>query len=155
MDEMAFEAALDIYNKEFDDAEPFDNWYPPDNDYTVMVSKIKRGRTEKDGSPFVWWKIMVTILAEDHPDVDQKSFQLAFFSNKTFSNMKTVCNQLSQNTAKRQIKEYNKEIDGYVGICANVRVHREQNPKSGKTYTAVDITQIHEPVSVDSETAAD
>ena len=142
MDDMAFKAALAHYNKEFDEAEPFDNWYPPDNDYTVMVSKIKRGVKEKDGAPFVWWTIMVTALAPDHKEVDGRDFRLAFLSSKMFGLMKTTCNQISQNTAKRDIDAYDAEMDGYIGTCMTVRVHREQNEKSGKTFVAVDIKDI-------------
>jgi hypothetical protein len=156
LDRMAFDAALVVYNKECYDAEPFDNWAPPDNDYTAMVTAIKRGVKTDNGKPFVWWKIMVTASAPDHPDIDGKEFQLAFLSNKAFGQMKTVCNQLSQNTAKRNAQEYDAEMDEYIGTCINVRVHREKSEKTGKTYVNCDITEILEgrDVTPQDETAS-
>ena len=142
MDDMAFEAAMALYNKEFDEAEPFDNWYPPDYDYTCMVSKVKRGVTEKDNAPFLWWKIMAKIIFPGNEELDGQEFQLAFFSNKSYGQMKTVCNTISQNTAKRSQGEYNSEMDGYIGTCLNVKVHREVSSKSGKPFVATDITEV-------------
>jgi len=145
LDELAWKAALAHYNKEFDEAEPFDNYYPPDNDYTVMVAKVKRGVSQKDDKPFMWWKIMVTAIAQDHPEVDGQDFQLAFMSSKMFGGAKTTCNKISQNTAKRSIDDYDAEMDSYIGTFLTVRVHREVNQKSGKTYVAVDIIDVIPP----------
>jgi len=147
MDKMAFASALEFYNKEFNETESRDKWYPPDNTYTVMVSKINRGVKDDNGIPFMWYDVQVQLLAEDHPDVNGKEFQLAFLNNNAFWVMKKICNQISQNTEKRDIKAYDAEMDGYIGTCMNVRVHKETS-KKGTPYVACDITEIIESETV-------
>ena len=141
MDDMAWQKALEHYSKAFDEAEPFNKWHPPDNTYTTMISNIKRGVKDKDGIPYMYWEFMTKIIAPDLPKLDGREFQLAFLPCDRLAAIKTICNQISQDTRKRKIEEYDKEIDGYVGICLMVRVHRETSNK-GNPYVAKDITEI-------------
>jgi len=138
---MEFISALATYQEEFDQAEVFDNWYPPDNNYTVSITGIKKGVTEKDGEPFVWWKIMAVAHADD-PEVNNRDFQMAFFSRRTFGMMKGFVHQITQNTEKRSIAEYDRDLEKSVGTICEVRVHREKSTKTGKMFTAVDLVKV-------------
>jgi hypothetical protein len=154
MDDVAFEQALEEYNQAYQDAEPFNNWYPDDNTYVVSVSKVNNGISDKPEGKLVWWKVMVRIHDQADETLDGKEFSLGFFSNKSFGSMKTTINMLTEDTSKRDLKTINEQLKASVGKLLTVRVSRKENKTTGKTFTNVDIVNIIKETAATDEPAA-
>lgn len=141
-----------MYNKAMEEAEDFDTWYPDDNTYTVIISQIKKGVTQKDEGPLVWFKPMLKIIADGDPELNGREFQLGFFSSTRLGGLKTVVKQITQNPDNRDMEKCDTDLTASVGVMMTVRVYQNEG-KNGKTYHNVDIIDILKPV--DEETSAE
>ncbi|KKK54801.1 hypothetical protein LCGC14_3081060, partial [marine sediment metagenome] len=56
--DLNFEQLLANHNQNYKDAEVFNNWMPPDNEYIASLVKLDTGSSTKDGVDLLWGKLV-------------------------------------------------------------------------------------------------
>lgn len=156
MSDMDFERMLAQYHEnlktQYDDAEEFSDWMPPDGEYIVTVLKCSKGvSTKKDpNNPMFWWKPTVRIEDVAREDLNGQEFALGFFNTNAPGFMKGQVKALNGGDAVGF-----DEIDGVfmasVGKVLRVKVATTTNKKNDKEYTNCYVQEII-PMTATEET---
>lgn len=147
MSDMDFERMLAKYHEnlktQYDDAEEYSDWMPPDGEYIVTVLKCSKGvSTKKDpNNPMFWWKPTVRIEDVAREDLNGQEFALGFFNTNAFGFMKGQVKALNGGNAVGY-----DEIDGVfmasVGKVLRVKVATTTSKKNDKEYTNCYVQEI-------------
>jgi hypothetical protein len=143
MSDASFEQILAAQNKEFDAAEVFSTWMPPDGEYVVQVKKVSSGtkKDEASGTFAPWWKMLGVILVEaGDPKLKGAEFTLAFFMPKTYGMMKGAACILANKPIMSSLKEASDIILASTGAVLKVKVETRET-KRGK-FTGCSILSV-------------
>lgn len=147
MSDLDFERLLAAHKatlaKQYDDAEEYNDWMPPDGEYTVSVMKCGKGVSTKNdpNNPMFWYKPVVKIEAGDNPALLGQEFSLGFFSTN------------SPGILKGQVRALNggepvpfDQVDAVfmrsIGKILRVKVSTTTSTKNGKDYTNCYVQEV-------------
>ena len=79
-----FDSVLAEVAEQYRQATPFEDFTPPDGDYTVMLNAIQTGVKEEEGKPpYIWISVKGQLLCPNDLTLDRKVTSLGFFSTAT------------------------------------------------------------------------
>lgn len=130
-----FLAILDGVAGDYTTAETMDDWMPDDADYTVVLTKGSFGHKAGDSS-FAWFKVVGNIDAPQNPEVDKKSFTVAFATTKAMGAVKALASALAGRVVNN-IREVPGIVEACAGLIVNVTVKTNQ-----KGYKNVRIKEV-------------
>jgi hypothetical protein len=132
-----FQEILGQVSKEFETAEVFSQWTPPDGTHTAVITGYNDGVSTKGGNKLIWWKVDNRIISPANPEVNEKEFSVFFRSNAVGFLKGAVAT-----IAGRKIDDIRQAatiLKGAVGYVVNIRV--TTNDKGFKNYTYLDVVQ--------------
>ena len=129
------EQELAAFDKEFQDAQPMDNWMPPDGEYIVTVGDVKVGvRMDKKSNAKTADIKLFGVIRPDCVAGDQslagQAFQLGWWSPRNFGMMKAALRILNGGEPfNGGIAEAVKFLQQSKGLDLKVKVTRRQGEK--------------------------
>jgi hypothetical protein len=123
--------------KEFETAEVFSQWTPPDGTYTVLISGYNDGVSTKGNAKTAWWKLDNRIIDQTGGDLNEKEFSV-FFRSSAVGFLKGAMATL----AGRKIDDVRQAatvLGGAKGYVVTIRV--KTNDKGFANYTYLDVVQ--------------
>lgn len=150
------QSILEETAEEFANAEAFDDWMPPDGDYTVLLTNAKTDvKAYDDGSKMLWVRITGRILADHNPEVDQKEFTAGFFSSKAYGILKQAANVLKGSPCTSNTEAI-KVLMGCAGTVVILSVKTKPDRKNNAVMrTNVNIQKVVSSEPVPEEIAAE
>jgi len=128
----------------YDEAEEFSDWMPPDGDgYVVTVIKCSKGVSTKTDpqNPLFWWKPIARIEDVANPDLNGQEFALGFFNSNNPGIMKSQVKALNSGDPVSF-----EEIDGVFsnspGKILRVNIKTTKSKKNGQDYTNCFIQEV-------------
>jgi len=137
MSDLNFAKLLGENAAAFAEAEAFDDWMPPEGEYTTLIKKVKRGSYTKDGIEIPFWRISGQIHDPSLPEMDQKEYSVGFFTPASFRGLKTAINALT-GTQINDLAAADAALDTIEGLLVKAGV--KKNIKSG--YFNVNILSV-------------
>lgn len=147
MSDVDFERMLAQYHAnlktEYDDAEEFSNWMPPDGDYVVTIVKCSKGVSTKQdpNKPMFWWKPVARIEDVARDNLNDQEFALGFFNTNAPGIMKGQAKALNRGEAVG-FDELDSVFTGSVGLVLRIKVATTTSQKNGKEYTNCYVQEI-------------
>lgn len=136
-----FEQILGEVSKEYAEAEVYDNWMPPDADYTVALGDFKEGVSDKEGGKSVWMRLKGKILDSSNPELDQKEFTAGYYTSKAIFSLKNDVAVLA-GAKIDDIQLSRQVIKDAQGWIVTVRVATRESKKTGREYTSSSIINV-------------
>ena len=93
--DLNFEQMLAEHNQNYKDAEVFNNWMPPDNEYIVSLVKLDKGSTTKDGVSALWWKLTGRIEDVQDEKLNGEEFTVGYYTSKAYGILKGAVKSLT------------------------------------------------------------
>lgn len=130
---------LEEIAEEFSQAEVFNEWMPPDGDYTVLITGYADGVSVKGNKKYAWWRQDGRLLVPGDPSLDEKDFTLGFYRSTAIGFLK----QAMAVIAGRKIDDVRQAqplLAGAVGWIINIR--KSTTSKDGVEYPRVKILNV-------------
>jgi len=115
-----FRQLLAGLTQEWNDAQSFTQWDPPDGEYMFRITDVERGIHE-DG--YGWWRVSGVIENADDPELNGKEWSPFYFSTKWFGFLKDFFSQLIGRIPANQ-NEADDLMDTLIGWLVLVSVRR-------------------------------
>ena len=141
MSDMDFKKMLGEHAAAYAQAEAFDDWMPPEGEYTTLVKKVKRGSFTKDSIKVPFWRLTGQIQDPALPEFDQKEYSLGFFNPGSFRGLKTMINQLT-GTQINSLEQADDALDTIEGLLVKTSVKSTYSDKHKRSFFNVNILSI-------------
>lgn len=145
MSELSSEMAsvLEQVAKEFETAEVFNNWMPPDGVYTALVSGYHDGVSVKGTAKTAWWKLDGRLIHPSDTELDGKEFTLGLFRSSQVGFLKGVMAILAGRKVD-DIRQASSILSGACGWVVTVKVTTRPSGKVGddREFTNATITGV-------------
>lgn len=152
MADINFEQMLARYNQDYREAEAFGaDWMPPDNDYTIVVTKVKKGVTVKNDQQVGWWKLTGKIDEIANPKLHGKEFPIGFYRTTGMGFLKSAAKALNDGESVNSLTEADKIFSTAEGLVLQVRV-TTTTKDDGRVFTNSYIQEVIQVLDVDSAT---
>ena len=144
-DDLDFRNILAQSAEAFNDLELFDDWVPPDGDYTVVGQVVRSGTSsnEEAKTKYAWWNPPAQII--DDGEFHERTFSMGYASTNTGWSFARVCflyRALMGKTSKvpAEINRFLRE--DYPGMVFTVSIARKVSKKNGKIYPEIRVTGV-------------
>jgi hypothetical protein len=121
--------------EEFAAAEIFNEWMPPDGDYTVLLTEYADGVSKKGSNEYAWWRLTARIQSSD-PELDQKDFTIGPFRSSAVGFLKSAMSVLKGEKID-DLRQAEPVLSGAVGWVATVRVTTTTRDKTEYTNSRI------------------
>jgi len=114
------EKVLGEVAEEFANTEVFNQWMPPDGDYTCLITNYQDGVSKKGGREYAWWRLDGRLQVPGNEDLDQKEFTLGFYKSYVLGFLKGAMSVLAGRKID-DVRQAESILSGAVGWVVNVR----------------------------------
>jgi len=128
---------------EFANAEVFNEWKPPDGEYTTLIVAYSDGVSTRGSNKYAWWTLTGRLLCPSDPELDQKEYTIGPYRSSAVGFLKGAMSVLAGEKVN-DVKRAEPLLSAAVGKIVNVRVRTTENERG--TYTNTTITAVVEDV---------
>ena len=139
--DIGFEKLLADHNQEFQEAEVFNNWMPPDGEYIVSLVKLTTGTSKKDGADLMWWNLKGRIEDVQDENLNGQEFTVGYFTSKVFGILKGAVRVLAGQDVN-DLAEANTVLEASIGSVIRAEVRTSRSQKNGQDYTNCYIKEV-------------
>ena len=139
--DLNFEQLLANHNQNYKDAEVFNNWMPPDNEYIASLVKLDTGSSTKDGVDLLWWKLVGRIEDVQDEKLNGKEFTVAFLTSKAYGMLKGVVKDLTGDLIN-DLSEAHIVLQESIGKIVRVKVLTGFSEKYKRDFTNCYIQEV-------------
>ena len=151
-DDMNFESLLADFNQAYQESEEFSDWMPPDDDYIVVVTKLKYDFKEKEGKKFGWWILTGKLLSPENEDLNNREFPIGKYNTEALGILKGQVKQLNSGiSVGNSIVEAHTIIKNSLGKALRVKVTTTTSRKNGQEYTNCYIQEVLPDIQIAEE----
>jgi hypothetical protein len=138
-----FDDVLKQSTQAYKEAEAFDDWMPPDGEYTAVVTSYGEGVVAKETDTFAWMKLQGKLLTENDPELDGREFSLGYFTTKALGILKGAVAKLGGSKLEcDDLKLASELLKRSVGTIVNIKVATTVNKKNHQEYKNVRILGV-------------
>lgn len=130
------ESILEQVASEFESAEVFNDWNPPDGEYTTVLTAYSDGVTTRGSNKYAWWALTGRLLCPGNPELDQREFTIGPFRSTGVGFLKAAMAVLAGEKVN-DVKQAEPILSGAVGKVVNVRVRTTENDRGTFTNTTI------------------
>lgn len=139
-----FQNILNDVAEEYANAEVFDNWMPPDGDYTVLLTKLQLNKVQKGDAEYLWVRLIGRILLEGDTDLDQREYAVGNYRTTAIFTMKGDVAILN---GGRKVNDINESLQvlnqaATENWVVTSTVVRTKSKKDGRIFANSSITEI-------------
>ena len=141
------EGILAAVADEFAQAEVYNDWRPPDGEYTVVVVSYSDGVSTRGNNKYAWWALGGRLLCPG-TELDEKEFTIGPFRSTGVGFLKAAMSVLAGEKTK-DINQAEPILSAAVGKVVNVRVRTTENDRG--TFTNTSITAVVEDAPTETK----
>lgn len=128
--------------KEFETADVYNQWMPPDGTYTTLLTAYADGVSVKGTNKVAWWKLTGRIVDPSNAELNEKEFTVGFYSTRQVGILKGAMAVLAGRKID-DIRQAEPILHGAVGWVVNVKVRTtEAKDGSGTEYHNANIVGV-------------
>ena len=105
--------------EEFAQTEVFNQWMPPDGNYTALITAYGDGVSAKGGNKVAWWKLDARLLVPGDEELDEKDFTLGFYRSSAIGFLKQAMAVLAGRKVD-DISQAEPVLSASVGMVVNI-----------------------------------
>jgi len=136
------EGILAAVSDEFANAEVFNDWRPPDGEYTAVVVGYSDGISTRGGNKYAWWALNGRLLCPG-TELDEREFTIGPFRSTGLGFLKAAMSVLAGEKVN-DVTQAEPILSAAVGKVINVRVRTTENDRG--TFTNTNILAVVEDV---------